>query len=199
MDVNASTIDLNPTVWGPSVWNALHVMALRADDAASRGEAYGAFPQLLGALTDLIPCSICRAHFAAHIKQHGVPQPGEAFAWTVAIHNIVNEVLGKGRQYDVEEARAFWLNNGCSSSCNSGGAAVGATAAGTAGTATAAGADAAGTATAAGAAAAGTAAGTTRPLRIVLVTTLTMVIIAAIAVAWRARKPQVRSVVRLPA
>ena len=82
---------IKPEKFGPYFWGALHLACLGDSD-----------PQAIRSFVDtfslVIPCSACRVHFAEVLKSNPVPQtedPIELFNWSVDIHNIVNERLGK--------------------------------------------------------------------------------------------------------
>ena len=88
-----------PDAWGPSAWDLLHYVAtgypVRPTD---RDVAeYGAFYR---ALQPVLPCASCRDHLKDNLDV--LPPDGplaggraELFAWTVALHNLVNSQLKK--------------------------------------------------------------------------------------------------------
>jgi len=95
-----------PPVWGPSLWRAIHLVALGfpSDEEATPDQrlAYRAFFENLHYV---IPCSTCAVNYQTHL-QHDMPRipvdpvPGtmtqaRLFAWTVELHNVVNRSLGK--------------------------------------------------------------------------------------------------------
>lgn len=77
-----------PDKFGPYFWGALHLAALFGDDAPALAQTY---------LSNL-PCPACRAHFKGVLQDNPAPQDAsreKIFLWSVDIHNIVNERLGK--------------------------------------------------------------------------------------------------------
>jgi hypothetical protein len=84
-----------PDKFGPYFWGTLHLAALFGDDVSSLAEAY----------TRNLPCPACRVHFTKVLNENPIPKdaPAEkAFLWSVDVHNIVNERLGKPKiSYDV--------------------------------------------------------------------------------------------------
>lgn len=90
---------VDPAVWGPPVWDALHFIAagypVHPTEADAR--AYGDFVRLFASV---LPCAPCRQHFAEHLREVPADAPlasgrVEFFAWSVAFHNAVNAALGK--------------------------------------------------------------------------------------------------------
>lgn len=58
----------------------------------------------------VLPCFWCRLHFSQVLAENPIPDTG-LFKWSVDVHNIVNEKLGKPI-VPYEEALKFWLS-GC--------------------------------------------------------------------------------------
>lgn len=70
-------------IWGPSLWRELHAQARN-----------GISREWLDAFTARVPCGDCRRHWIELVKM--IPPPlGDAYEWSVAIHNAVNRRLGK--------------------------------------------------------------------------------------------------------
>lgn len=95
---------IKPEKFGPYFWGALHLACLGDAD-----------PQAIRTFVDtfsfVIPCAGCRVHFADVLKTHPVPQTDdsiELFNWSVDVHNIVNERIGK-KTMDYEEAYKTWM------------------------------------------------------------------------------------------
>ena len=90
---------ITPARWGALGWVFVHLVALGYPTSPTPRDAaeYGRFITALG---DVLPCRACRDHYREHVRQH---PPGAAlragrdhlFAWTVALHNCVNESLGR--------------------------------------------------------------------------------------------------------
>jgi len=78
-------------VWGPAAWRLIHWTALHEPKRLS--------PRWFRLLARLLPCAECCAHLTANLA--ALPPPPLAtnadalFAWSVRLHNRVNEQLGK--------------------------------------------------------------------------------------------------------
>lgn len=86
-----------PAKFGPYFWGTLHLAALFGDDVSSLAETY----------TRNLPCPACRIHFSKVLRENPLPvgAPAEkAFLWSVDVHNVVNESLGKPK---IDYATAF--------------------------------------------------------------------------------------------
>ncbi len=90
---------MNPRVWGPSVWAALHLIALGYPEhpTAEQRDLYRRFFVAVG---PVLPCAACAAHFEGHLRALPIDPALEAggralFVWTVALHNLVNAQMGK--------------------------------------------------------------------------------------------------------
>jgi hypothetical protein len=107
-----------PSVWGPSVWRAIHFIALGFPDendvTPMQREAYKMFFQNLDAV---LPCASCAENYREHLKHDVPPVPVQSppdgsatrdalFAWTVMLHNTVSKSLGKTREWTVRDAYA---------------------------------------------------------------------------------------------
>jgi len=92
-----------PDKFGPYFWGALHLACLYGGDL----EALKAF---INSYTEVLPCPMCRVHFAEVISLHPIPSEGDPmiyFKWSVDVHNIVNKKLDKPF-VTVQEALAKW-------------------------------------------------------------------------------------------
>ncbi len=90
---------MNPRIWGPDVWRAMHHLALgypvRPTDQDKAD--YRAFFLALGAV---LPCAACAVNYQRHLRElpidPALDRGGRAlFEWTVAMHNLVNKASGK--------------------------------------------------------------------------------------------------------
>lgn len=78
-------------IWGPALWQFLHITAASIEDV-------DAFVELLRSLTKTIPCPDCRKH----LKQHLIKFPPEEYiinsinanTYMFILHNMVNERIG---------------------------------------------------------------------------------------------------------
>ena len=89
-------ISMRPSVWGPILWNTMHIISLGYPDDPS-SELQDAAASFYRSLSSLIPCPLCREHYAKNIKQ--LPPATESkkalVEWVWIIHNQVNQQLGK--------------------------------------------------------------------------------------------------------
>jgi hypothetical protein len=87
-----------PEIWGPMFWATFHIVSLGYPDAPTYADKRAA-KEFFTALPYLLPCAICREHFAEVLKG----QPIESWLdnrkslvnWVFTVHNMVNERLGK--------------------------------------------------------------------------------------------------------
>jgi hypothetical protein len=87
-----------PDVWGPIFWATIHTVALAYPDAPSYPQKRAAKEFYLS-LVELIPCPICRKHYAAHLKTSPIgpflDSRTDLVDWTLKLHNKVNLDLAK--------------------------------------------------------------------------------------------------------
>jgi len=119
MNVNANSdipkvYNADPTQWGPHVWATLHTLALRSDSV----QTVDSFHMFIESLQSLLPCDTCQNDYIKWVKQNGKPSVGNAFEWSVQLHNYVNSKLNKP-QITLEAAREAWVLSNCSYSCKS--------------------------------------------------------------------------------
>lgn len=94
-----------PTVWGPFFWHTIHIVALGypKDPSYSHKKAAKEFYE---SLVFLIPCPVCREHYATHLQKMPLTphldRREDLFKWTVHLHNEVNASLGKPRITEAE-------------------------------------------------------------------------------------------------
>ena len=113
MDSNAP-FNIEPKIWGPHIWATIHTLALKADS----DNEIGPFLEFTNSLLFLLPCDNCRHDYSNWCRKNQGPNTGEAFAWSVKLHNYVNDKLKNGQTYDVDEARAIWQSDSCSYTCS---------------------------------------------------------------------------------
>lgn len=103
-----------PSTWGPFFWHTMHIVALGYPNEPSYAEKRAA-KEFYESLLHLIPCPICRVHYANHLKANPVSPSldtrKDLFTWTVKIHNLVNKDLGKP-EYTEMESIAFYHSLG---------------------------------------------------------------------------------------
>jgi hypothetical protein len=103
---------LTPDGWGPYFWATVHLSALGAPSVIDsiQGSGYRSF---YSALPWVIPCQSCSEHLKENLQK--MPLSDEVlkgneplFAWTVQLHNEVNQMLGKPT-VTIEQAKTFWM------------------------------------------------------------------------------------------
>ena len=94
---------LCPKSFGPYFWGAFHIACLAAVDK----EALKTF---IETYQMVLPCFWCRLHFSQVLAENPIPDTDQ-FRWSVTVHNIVNEKLGKPVM-TYEEALEHWMS-GC--------------------------------------------------------------------------------------
>jgi hypothetical protein len=105
---------LSPETWGPSLWRAVHFVALGYPTEPTDQDvaAYRSFFKNLHAV---VPCEYCSANYRRHLDELPMEPflfEGRLFEWTVQLHNIVDKELGKAKaDWTVEEAKAALLSS----------------------------------------------------------------------------------------
>ena len=91
---------LPPASWGPFFWHTMHIVALGYPTNPSYGHKKAA-KEFFESLQFLIPCPICREHYAAFLQEQAITpfldRRDDLFRWTVDVHNKVNAKLNKPR------------------------------------------------------------------------------------------------------
>jgi hypothetical protein len=86
----------NNSEWGPPLWRILHTLAERLGRQASPilvADETRLWAQLLKGVEAVMPCAICRGHYAAWKKAHPF-QHGESRKWLWDLHEAVNARRG---------------------------------------------------------------------------------------------------------
>jgi hypothetical protein len=95
------------------MWGAIHTVCLGAPETLN-DEEQAQYRQFFESLIHVLPCNTCREHLKQNLEK--VPlvlgTRDELFAWSVKIHNTVNEMLDKRARFTVDEAKQFWMNGG---------------------------------------------------------------------------------------
>jgi hypothetical protein len=90
---------VEPDVWGPPLWRAIHYVALGYPENPSPADA-ASYRRFFGELGTVIPCSTCAVNYTRHIEELPIDAyltggKHRLFEWTVHLHNIVNHEKGK--------------------------------------------------------------------------------------------------------
>ncbi|KAJ1626607.1 ERV/ALR sulfhydryl oxidase domain-containing protein, partial [Pavlovales sp. CCMP2436] len=84
--------------WGPRFWSVMHSVAFWYDDEPTPAKQKAAYDFYVS-LTQLLPCNGCREHYAQLLQTYpvdvAVASRMALLQWTVDIHNLVNESIGK--------------------------------------------------------------------------------------------------------
>ena len=93
------SLEQNPydkNVWGPDLWNILHVFSYNYPDIPSHIEKIHA-KNFLTSLGFLIPCSECKEHYTMNLHRNPPEiKSRETFInWVLNLHNKVNKRHGK--------------------------------------------------------------------------------------------------------
>jgi hypothetical protein len=80
------TTGVNTSLWGPSLWRALHTASLIASAASMAAIAK--------ALTNSLPCPECRRHYQTWLAEHPVEGVSDMVSWFLDLHNDINRRNG---------------------------------------------------------------------------------------------------------
>jgi hypothetical protein len=88
----------------------MHLVALGYPKTPTYAEKRAA-KEFFESFAHLIPCPICKLHYADHLKNNPITPSldtrNDLFQWTIRIHNLVNKDLGKPEYLD-SDAIAFY-------------------------------------------------------------------------------------------
>lgn len=94
-----------PSVWGPFFWHTIHITALGYPKSPTYSDKKAA-KEFYESLAFLLPCPICREHYATHLQKMPLTphldRREDLFKWTIVLHNEVNASLGKPRVTEAE-------------------------------------------------------------------------------------------------
>jgi len=94
-----------PSTWGPFFWHTMHLVALGYPSTPTYAEKRAA-KEFFESFTHLIPCPLCKLHYANHLKENpltpSLDSKKDLFNWTIKIHNLVNRDLGKPEYTDTD-------------------------------------------------------------------------------------------------
>ena len=99
-----------PQTWGPFLWHTMHIIALGYPNKPNYAQKRAA-KEFYESFVQLIPCPVCRGHYAEHLKANPVSpsldSSKDLFRWTVKIHNLVNKDLGKPEYSEIEAIQFY--------------------------------------------------------------------------------------------
>lgn len=86
---------LDPKKWGPPAWQLIHMIASVMETEEDRAN----FAAFIAAFGKVIPCSICKEHFAQNRQKFDIrnymKDQESLLMWTFLIHDSVNHAQGK--------------------------------------------------------------------------------------------------------
>ena len=89
---------MEPKIWGPSFWFVIHTIAFYYPEKPSFNEKRHMY-EFFQNLQHIIPCNVCRQHYTKHFNDHPISpyldNKSNLVAWTVELHNRVNQTIGK--------------------------------------------------------------------------------------------------------
>lgn len=100
-----------PENWGPYVWSAIHLICLGAPESFSGSDTSG-YRAFFTNLASILPCKACQEHLRSNLNELSIESAlaggrETLFRWSVNLHNVVNQQLGKPVM-PYEEAKRFW-------------------------------------------------------------------------------------------
>jgi hypothetical protein len=103
-----------PRIWGKHFWYTLHLSALGYPDKPTP-EDIQAYKAVYLNFGRILPCKKCSANYLKHLEHlpidKALENKSKLFAWTVDLHNIVNQATGKSI-WNKEYAEAFFMSGG---------------------------------------------------------------------------------------
>ena len=98
-------MQFSPNVWGPFFWHTMHVAALGYPKEPTYTDKKAA-KEFYESLQFMLPCGVCREHYARHIQSNPIStfldRRADLFRWTIMVHNEVNKTLGKPEMTEQE-------------------------------------------------------------------------------------------------
>lgn len=96
--------------WQPITWYFFHTIALNYNN-----EYKQEYIDFFNTFRTLIPCKMCRDHFAMHLKKENMSieeniNNDKIFNWTVDLHNVVNKMNQKSI-WTYEQAKLYYQQN----------------------------------------------------------------------------------------
>jgi len=89
---------MDPKIWGPKAWFFLHSVTMGYPEKPSSKDREN-YANFFNSLGHILPCEVCREHYAEHLKTNPVEKAldnKERFVfWFFNFHNIVNKSLNK--------------------------------------------------------------------------------------------------------
>jgi len=104
---------MDPVKFGPCLWRSIHIIALGYPENPSEVDKQ-TYTNYYRDLWKIIPCLKCSLNYRRHWTEIPIysflDSRQHLFEWTVLLHNIVNQELGK-KQISLEEAYKIYDND----------------------------------------------------------------------------------------
>lgn len=104
---------MDPVKFGPCLWRSIHIIALGYPENPSEIDKQ-TYTNYYRDLWKIIPCLKCSLNYRRHWTELPIysylDSRQHLFEWTVLLHNIVNQELGK-KQITLEEAYKIYNND----------------------------------------------------------------------------------------
>lgn len=104
---------INPSIWGPSLWFFLHLIALNFPEKPSL-EQKRKMLDFLFTLQHVLPCENCQFGFSKILRETLRPidlETGDSFfVWTIRAHSMVNQKKGREPQNDPIKWKKHYKN-----------------------------------------------------------------------------------------
>jgi hypothetical protein len=101
---------INPTVFGPYVWAAIHLICLGAPTHLNEHQKMS-YKNFFTLLPNVLPCRSCGDHLHENLQNLPIDNhlntSDELFTWSVKLHNLVNKQLKK-QSISESDAKKFW-------------------------------------------------------------------------------------------
>lgn len=100
--------------FGPHVWRIIHLAAINFPERDPTEEDIKAFQTLIDGLALTLPCQMCREHFKQilasdfKLESKHFQNRDTLFAWSVDLHNHVNNRTGKEYTTDINTWDRFY-------------------------------------------------------------------------------------------
>ena len=89
---------MDPNIWGPKMWFVLHTMSFAYPENPTDFDKEN-YNNFFNSLTNMIPCTVCKAHYTEHTKKNPIAphlhSKNSLVKYVVELHNEVNKILGK--------------------------------------------------------------------------------------------------------
>lgn len=119
---------MNPEVWGRHGWFFLHSITMGYPDKPTPNDA-DSFRAFFYMLPNVLPCDVCRKHFADHLRSNNIERALTSkrtlVEWLIQVHNMTNRSLGK-RELNYDQVIALYTDiyAGKRSVCGSSGSVI---------------------------------------------------------------------------